>query len=101
MVSKTEPNWRLCAEPKHSKSYAFPRFWQSFLVLGFRKIETLQQATLKRAEDTFKLRLGEPRRFQSSQNGGSGLPKQLARLSPKATMDTGGTAFGRLGEKSI
>ena len=30
MVSKTDPSWRLCAEPKLSKTYAFPGFWQLF-----------------------------------------------------------------------
>ena len=97
MVSKTEPNWRLCAEPKHSKTYAFPRFWQSFLVLEGREIKKLQQTTAERAEDTFQMRLRELRRLQTRQKGGSGLPKELPRLSPKVTRDISGTAFGRLG----
>ena len=96
MVSKTEPNWRLCAEPKHSKTYAFPRFWQSFLVLEGREIKKLQQTTAERAEDTFQMRLRELRRLQTRQKGGSGLPRELPRLSPKVTMDIGGTVFGRL-----
>ena len=49
----------------------------------------------------FKMRLGELRRLQTRQNGGPGLPKELPRVSPKFTMDIGGTAFGRLGEAVI
>ena len=80
---------------KHSKTHAFPRFWQSFLVLEGRKIKKLQQLIAERAEDTFQMRLGELRRLQTRQNGGSGLPRELPRLSPRVTMDIGGTAFGR------
>ena len=72
-----------------------------FLVLEGRKIEKLQQTTAERAEDIFKMRLGELRRLPTGQYGGSGLPKELPRLSPKVTMDIGGTSFGRLGEAVI
>ena len=70
--------------------------FSNLLVLGGKKIEKLQQAASQRAEDIFKMRLGELRRLPTRQNGGSGLPKELPRLSPKVTMDIGGTAFGRL-----
>ena len=74
---------------------------RNLLVLGVKKIEKLQQAASQRAEDIFKMRLGELRRLPTRQNGGSGLPKELPRLSPKVTMDIGGTSFGRLGEAVI
>ena len=70
--------------------------FSNLLVLGGKKIEKLQQAASQRAEDIFKMRLGELRRLPTKQNGGPGLPKELPRLSPKVTMDIGGTAFGRL-----
>ena len=70
--------------------------FSNLLVLGVKKIEKLRQAASERAEDIFKMRLGELRRLPTRQNGGSGLPKELPRLSPKVTMDIGGTAFGRL-----
>ena len=70
--------------------------FSNLLVLGVKKIEKLQQAASQRAEDIFKMRLGELRRLQTRQNGGSGLLKELPRLSPKVTMDIGGTVFGRL-----
>ena len=70
--------------------------FSNLLVLGVKKIEKLQQAASQRAEDIFKMRLGELRRLPTRQNGGSGLPRELPRLSPKVTMDIGGTAFGRL-----
>ena len=79
----------------------FIRFWVVFLVLEGRKIKKLQQTTAERAEDTFQMRLRELRRLQIRQKGGSGLPKELPRLSPKVTMDIGGTSFGRLGEAVI
>ena len=66
------------------------------MVLEGRKIEKLQQTTAERAEDTFQMRLRELRRLQTRQKGGSGLPRELPRLSPKVTMDIGGTVFGRL-----
>ena len=59
-------------------------------------MEILRQTTGERVEDTFKMSLSALRRLQHRQKGGSGLPKELPRLSPKATMDIGGTAFGRL-----
>ena len=68
--------------------------FSNLLVLGVKKI--VRQAASERAEDMFKMRLGELRRLQTRQNGGSGLPKELPRLSPKVTMDIGGTSFGRL-----
>ena len=71
------------------------------MVLGVKKIEKLQQAASQRAEDIFNMRLGELRRLPTRQNGGPGLPKELPRLSPKVTMDIGGTSFGRLGEAVI
>ena len=64
-------------------------------------MEKLQQATAERSEGSLKMRLGELKRLQTRQKGGSGLPKELPRLSPKVTMDIGGTAFGRLGEAVI
>ena len=70
--------------------------FSNLLVLGVTKIEKLQQAASQRAEDMFKIRLGELRRLPTRQNGGPGLPRELPRLSPKVTMDTGGTVFGRL-----
>ena len=73
----------------------FLRF-SNLLVLGVKKIGKLQQAASQRAEDIFKMRLAELRRLTTRQNGGPGLPKELPRLSPKVTMDIGGTAFGRL-----
>ena len=97
MDSKTAPSWRLCAEPKHSKTYAFPKYWQFLLLVEGRKNEKLQQHMAERAGDTFEIRLRELRRLQTSQKGGSGLPKELQRLPPKVTRDIGGTAFGRLG----
>ena len=96
MVSKTDPSWRLCAEPKHGKTCAFIRFWVVFLVLEGRKIKKLQQTTAERAEGTFQMRFRELRGLQTRQKGGSGLPRELPRLSPKVTMDIGGTAVGRL-----
>ena len=51
----------------------------------------------ERAEDTFQMRLGEPRRLQIGQKGGSGRPNELPSLLHKATVDIGGAAFGRLG----
>ena len=75
--------------------------FSNLLVLGVKKIEKLQQAASQRAEDIFKMRLGELRRLPTKQNGGSGLPKELPRLSPKVTMDIGGTSFGRLGDAVI
>ena len=69
----------------------------AFLVLENRKIEKLQQSVAERAEDTFQMRLGELRKLQTRQKAGSGLPKELPRLLPKATVDMGGVAFGRLG----
>ena len=70
----------------------------AFLLVEGRKIEKLQQPMAERAGDTFEIRLRELRRLQKRQKGGSGLPKELPRLLPKATRDIGGTAFGRLGE---
>ena len=81
---------------KHSKTYAFIRFWVVFLVLEGRKIKKLQQTTAERAEDTFQMRFRELRRLQTRQKGGSGLPRELPRLSPKVTTDIGETVFGRL-----
>ena len=75
--------------------------FSNLLVLGRKKIEKLQQAASQRAEDIFKMRLGELRRLPTRQNGCSGLPRELPRLSPKVTMDIGGTSFGRLGEAVI
>ena len=75
--------------------------FSNLLVLGVKKIEKLQQTTAERAENTFKMRLGELRRLQTRQKGGSGLPRELPRLFPKVTMDIGGTAFGRHGEAVI
>ena len=43
------------------------------------------------------MRLRELRRLQTMQKGGSGLPKELPRLSPKVTRDIGGKPFGCLG----
>ena len=73
----------------------------NLLVLGVKKIEKLQQAASQRAEDIFKMRLGELRRLPTRQKGGSGLPRELPRLSLKVTMDIGGTSFCRLGEAVI
>ena len=70
--------------------------FSNLLVLGVKKMEKLQQAASQRAGDIFKMRSGELRRLPTRQNGGSGLPKELPRLSPKVTMDIGGTVFGRL-----
>ena len=75
--------------------------FSNLLVLGVKKIEKLQQAASQRAEDIFKMRLGELRRLPTRQNGGSGMPRELPRLSPKFTMDIGRTSFGRLGEAVI
>ena len=75
--------------------------FSNLLVLGVKKIEKLQQAASQRAGDTCNVQLGELRRLPTRQNGGSGLPKELPRLSPKVTMDIGGTSFGRLGEAVI
>ena len=71
------------------------------MVLERRNIEKLQQTTAERAEDTFQVRLRDLRRLQTRQNGGSWLPRELPRLSPKVTMDIGGASFGRLGEAVI
>ena len=84
------------AEPKHSKTHAFPRFWQSSSTLEGRKIERLQKPMAERAEDTFQVRLRELRSLQTRQKGGSGLLKELPRSSPKVMRDISGTAFGRL-----
>ena len=51
----------------------------------------------ERAEDPFQMRLGELRRLQTRQKGGSERPNELPSLLPKATVDIGGAAFGRLG----
>ena len=75
--------------------------FSNLLVLGVKKIKKLQQAASQRAEDIFKMRLGELRRLPTRQNRGSGLPKELPRLSPKVTMDIGGMSSGRLGEAVI
>ena len=86
----------VCSDQNWQKPMYFLGF-SNLLVLGVKKIEKLQQAASQRAEDIFKMRLGELRRLPTRQNGGSGLPKELPRLSPKVTMDIGGTSFGRLG----
>ena len=75
--------------------------FSNLLVLGMKKIEKLQQAASRRAENVFKMRLGELGRLPTRQNGGSGLPKELPRLSPKVMMDIGGKSFGRLGEAVV
>ena len=67
------------------------------MVLGVRKIATLQQPIGERAEDTFQMRLGELSRLQIRQKGGSGWPNELPSLLHKATVDIGGATFGRLG----
>ena len=78
----------VCSDKTYQKPmYAFG--FSNLLVLGVRKIEQWQQ-------DMFKMRLRDMRRLPTRQNGGSGLPKELPRLSPKVTMDIGGTSFGRL-----
>ena len=77
---------------KHSKTFVLFRFWGSFSVLEGQKIETLQQAAAERSGDAFKMRLRELRRFQTRQKGGSGLPKELPRLSPIAMEIIDGTA---------
>ena len=51
----------------------------------------------KELKTTFQMRLGELRRLQSRQKGGSGRPNELPSLLPNATVDIGGAAFGRLG----
>ena len=83
----------MCSDKTYKKPMCSFGF-SNFLVLGVRKIEQWQQ-------DMFKMRLGELRRLPTTQNGGSGLPKELPRLSPKVTVDIGGTSFGRLGEAVI
>ena len=74
---------------------------EGFLVLESRKIEKLQQPVAERAEDTFQMRLGELRKLQTRQKGGSGLPKELPRLLPNVTRDIVGRLLAALGEAII
>ena len=78
--------------PNIVKHVRFCQVLQLFRVLEGRKIEILRQTTGEIAEDTLNMRLIALRRFQNRQKGGSGLPKELPRLSPKATGDIGGMA---------
>ena len=100
-MPETDPSWRLSAQTDHSKNSGVSWDLAVLFDWGVRKIGKLQRSTSKQAEETIKMRFEEPRRFQSRQKGGSGLPKELPRLPPKATMDIGGTAFGSLGGESI
>ena len=85
-----------CVLRETFKKKYFSGFCNLFWFRGLGKLQNCSNRWLKRAADTFQIRLRELRRLQTRQKGGSGLPKELPRLLPKATVDIGGAAFGRL-----
>ena len=72
-------------------SLALAIFW----FWGLGKLRNCRKRLLNELETCSK-RFGELRRLPTRQNGCSGLPRELPRLSPKVTMDIGESVFGRL-----
>ena len=100
--AKNQPKLEIvCSEKTRQKHKYFSGFYKLFWFWGLGKLRNCSNRCAKELKTTFQMRLGELRTLQTRQKGGSGRPNELPSLLPKATVDIGGAAFGRLGEAII